>query len=59
MDKTADEVKVDTIEYKNNSSEEKVQYSSDKFNVYFPSKEEFMVNNNRFYTIVCRTERIN
>lgn len=44
---------------KNNFSEEKVQYSSDKFNVCFPSKEEFMVNNNRFYTIVCRTERIN
>ena len=43
---------------KNNSSEEKVQYSSDKFNVSFPSKEEFMVNHNRFYTIVCRTERI-
>lgn len=43
---------------KNNSSEEKVQYSSDKFNVCFPSKEEFMVNHNRFYTLVCRTERI-
>ena len=46
------------MKMRNNSSEEKVQYSSDKFVVCFPSREEFTINHNRFYTIVCRTIKV-
>lgn len=46
------------MKMRDNSSEEKVQYSSDKFNICFPSKEEFTINHNRFYTIVCRTIKV-
>ena len=46
------------MKMRNNSSGEKVQYSSDKFVICFPQKEEFAINHNRFYTIVCRTIKV-